>query len=146
MFDISVDTVCSIINQARALALGANADGEDHDPDAHGHEDLIHGDTDDDDFLDEDDAYEDDVEDEDSSDEQDALVDFIDGLNADEQIELVVISWIGRGTFTVDEWDDAAETARNEHTKHTGEYLLGQPRLADYLEEGLSQLGFSCEG
>ena len=144
MFDISVDTVCTIINQARALALGADADGEDHDPDAHGHEDLLHGDTDDDDFLDDEDFVSEDDEEE-TADEQDQLVEFIDNLNEDEQIELVAISWIGRGTYTVDEWDDAAENARNEHTQHTGEYLLGQPRLADYLEEGLSQLGFSCE-
>jgi hypothetical protein len=145
MFDISVDTVCTIINQARALALGSDADGEEHEPDAHGHEDLIHGDTDDDDFIDDDAVYDGDDEDDGVSDDQDALVDFIDSLNTDEQVELVAISWIGRGTFTVDEWDDAAETARNEHTEHTGEYLLGQPRVADYLEEGLSQLGFSCE-
>ena len=144
MFDLSVDTICSIINQTRALALGTDADGENHDPDAHGREDLLHGDTDEDDFLDEEEFVSEDEEDE-TADEQDQLVEFIDNLNEDEQIELVVISWIGRGTYTVDEWDDAAETARNEHTEHTGAYLLGQPRLADYLEEGLSQLGFSCE-
>jgi hypothetical protein len=53
MFDISVDTVCAVINQARALALETDADGDDHDPDAQGHEDLIHGDADEDDFLNE---------------------------------------------------------------------------------------------
>ena len=145
MFDISVDAVCNIINQARTLALGKDADGDSHDPDAHGHEGLLHGDTDDDDIID-DDKYPDGEDEDDTSDEQDELVEFIDALNEDEQVELVVVSWIGRGTFTVDEWDDAADIARNEHAKYTGEYLLGQPRIADHLEEGLSQLGFSCEG
>ena len=105
MFDLSVDTICTIINQARTLALGTDANGEDHDPDAHGREDLLHGDTDDDDFLDDDDfAYE--IEEDENEAEQDQLVEFIDNLNEDEQVELVVISWIGRGKYTVDEWDD----------------------------------------
>jgi hypothetical protein len=30
--------------------------------------------------------------------------------------------------------------------KHTTDYLLGTPLLADYLEEGLSQFGLSCDG
>jgi len=145
MFDISLDSVCYVIAQARTLALGRNADDEEHDPDGHGHEDLIHGDTDDDDLVDDEDyaAEEDGAPAE--TDDHDELLDFIDGLNEDEQVELVAISWIGRGTYTVDEWSDAAETARNEHADNTGEYLLGQPRIADYLEEGLAQLGFSCE-
>ena len=41
MFDISVESVCHVIAQARALALGGDADGEEHEPDAHGHEDLV---------------------------------------------------------------------------------------------------------
>jgi len=52
MFDISLDSVCYVIGQARALALGQNADDEAHDPDAHGRENLIHGDTDDDELID----------------------------------------------------------------------------------------------
>ena len=142
MFDISVESVCHVIAQARALALGGDADGEDHDPDAHGHEDLLHGDTDD--LLDDDGVVGDD-DDELVTDDHDELVDFIDGLNDDEQIELVAISWIGRGTYTVDEWQDASETARQEHSGNTAEYLLGQPRIAAHLEEGLALLGFSCE-
>lgn len=145
MFDISVESVCHIVAQARSLALGGDPDGEGHDPDAHGHEELVHGDVDDDEFLDDDEVG----GDEDSvsvTDDHDELLDFIDNLNEDEQIELVVIAWIGRGTYTIDEWEDAAETARLEHSANTAEYLLGQPRVADYLEEGLSQLGFSCDG
>ncbi len=144
MFDLSVGTICTIINQARTLALGIDADGEDHDPDAHGREDLLHGDTDDDDFSNGEESGNEN-KDEETADVRNQLVEFIDNLNEDEQVELAAIVWIGRGAYTVDEWDDASENARNEHTQHTGEYLVGQPRLADYLEEGLSQLGFSCE-
>lgn len=144
MFDISVESVCHVIAQARALALGSDPDGEGHDPDAHGHEDLLHGDVDDDEFLDDDEIAADDDADE-ITDDHDELLDFIDNLNEDEQIELVVISWIGRGTYTMEEWEDALETARLEHSGNTAEYLLGQPRIAAHLEEGLAQLGFSCE-
>lgn len=146
MFDISLDSVCHIIAQSRALALGSDADGEEHEPDPRGHEDLLHGDAVDDDFGD-DEGLGGEVKDApETSDEHDELLDFIGALNDDEQVELVAISWIGRGTYTIDEWEDAVETARNEHSENTGEYLLGQPRIPDYLEEGLSQLGFSCEG
>ncbi len=144
MFDISVESVCHIIAQARALALGADPDGEAHDPDAQGRKELVHGDVDgDDEFLEDDEVVDDALPE--LTDDHDELLDFIEGLNEDEQIELVVISWIGRGTYTIDEWEDAADTARLEHSANTAEYVLGQPRIADYLEEGLSQLGFSCD-
>lgn len=72
------------------------------------------------------------------------LVSYIDGLNLDEQINLVALTWLGRGTFDKTEWDDALSEARDGHTDHTGEYLIGIPLLGTYLEEGLSQLGYSC--
>lgn len=70
---------------------------------------------------------------------------FIDGLNLDEQIELVALTWLGRGTYSTDEWEDAVSDARDAHNEHTAEYLLGMPMLGDYLEEGLSALDYSCE-
>jgi hypothetical protein len=73
------------------------------------------------------------------------LVGFIDALNDDEQAHLVALAWIGRGTFEVDELDEAVETARQEHTNATASYLVGMPQLSDYLEEGLEKLGFSIE-
>jgi hypothetical protein len=71
------------------------------------------------------------------------LVDAINGLPDDEQIELVALAWLGRGTFGLDEWNEAVETARTEHNKRTAEYLLGLPLLGDYLEDGLAQFGES---
>lgn len=69
---------------------------------------------------------------------------FVDALNDDEQVHLVALAWIGRGTFEPEEFDEAVETARNEQTGSTAGYLLGLPLLADYLEEGLEKLGFSA--
>jgi hypothetical protein len=72
---------------------------------------------------------------------------FVDDLNEDEQIEIVALMWVGRGDFGVEEWDDActeARRAREEHG-HTADYLLGAPLLGDYLEEGVSLFGGSCE-
>ena len=73
------------------------------------------------------------------------LAGFIDGLNVDEQVHLVALAWIGRGTFAPEELDEAVETARNERVNTTSKYLMGIPLLADYLEEGLEKLGISVE-
>lgn len=70
---------------------------------------------------------------------------FIDGLNDDEQVEVVALAWIGRGAFETDEYDEAVETARDEHAGKIGIYLAGEPLLADFLEEALDKLGFSVE-
>ena len=75
----------------------------------------------------------------------DELKAFIDGLNADEQVSLVALMWIGRGTYESDELDDAMATARSERVNKTSAYLLGVPLLADYLEEGLQKLDYSVE-
>lgn len=69
----------------------------------------------------------------------------IDGLNEDEQIDLVTLTWLGRGDFTKEEWTVARQTASDARSDHTAAYLLGIPLLGDYLEEALSQLGYSCE-
>lgn len=70
---------------------------------------------------------------------------FIDALNEDEQIELVALAWIGRGSFTAEEWPEAVAEARRAHNDRTAEYLLGMPLLSDYLLEGLAAFGISCE-
>lgn len=65
------------------------------------------------------------------------LTNFINGLTEEEQVNLVALAWVGRGTYDIEEWDDAIDTARTEHNKRTGQYLLGLPLLGDYLAEGL---------
>ncbi len=75
---------------------------------------------------------------------QQELVAYIGNLDVDEQIRLVALAWLGRGTYDLSEWNEALETARNEHNSRTAQYLLGLPLLGDYLEEGLSAFGESC--
>lgn len=66
---------------------------------------------------------------------------FIGTLNGDEQADLTAIAWIGRGSFTADEFDEARQTAADEATTPTADYLMGMPLLSDYLEDGLSEMG-----
>ena len=73
------------------------------------------------------------------------LKDTIDGLNEDNQAELVALAWLGRGDFDSAEWAEAVRMARARRTNATSEYLIGTPLLGDYLEEGLVKLGFSVE-
>jgi len=69
----------------------------------------------------------------------------IHDLNVDEQVELVALTWVGRGDFAAEEWDDALTAARDRRTGPTADYLLGVPLLGDLLEEGFTALGYSCE-
>src|SRR5262249_14601015 len=73
------------------------------------------------------------------------LCSYINTLTEDEQVDLVALTWLGRGDGDGDDWDDLREEALRLHNKRTAQYLLGKPMLADHLEEGLSQLGYSCE-
>ena len=75
----------------------------------------------------------------------DELKQTIDDLNIDEQCQLVALTWLGRGDFTADEWEEALSAARGAHNKHTAAYLLGTPLLPDYLEEGLAAFDLSCQ-
>jgi hypothetical protein len=75
----------------------------------------------------------------------DELRSFISALTQDEQIDLVALTWLGRGDGTLDDWDDLREEAARAHNRRTAAYLLGKPMLADHLEEALAQLGISCE-
>jgi hypothetical protein len=69
-----------------------------------------------------------------------ALLDFIRGLDDEEQINLVALAWIGRGTYGPEEWSQAVQDARYAHNDRTAEYLTALPMLGDYLEEGLNAL------
>jgi hypothetical protein len=57
----------------------------------------------------------------------------------------VALMWLGRGDYDLEEWEDALEQARESWSAHTAEYLIATPLVADYLEEGLSMHGYSCE-
>lgn len=70
---------------------------------------------------------------------------FIDELNVDEQVTLVALMWIGRGTYEPEDLEEAMSTARSERVNETSAYLLGVPLLSDYLTDGLEKLGISIE-
>lgn len=73
------------------------------------------------------------------------LTSFIDSLSEDEQIDLVALAWLGRDDYTANDWNAVREEAARAHNERTVEYLLGIPQVSDFLEEGLSMLGYSCE-
>jgi hypothetical protein len=77
------------------------------------------------------------------------LTSFITALNEDEQLDLVALTWLGRGDGTIDEWDDLrarATDARGQYRRaspETARYLLGEPLLGDLLADGLDAFGIS---
>jgi Protein of unknown function (DUF3775) len=70
---------------------------------------------------------------------------FLAAQSDDELAELLALTWIGRGDYGAGDWDEVMDEVRDLREMHAVEYLLGTPLLADYLEEGLSQFGRSCE-
>lgn len=70
----------------------------------------------------------------------------IDDLEPDQQVELVALAWVGRGDYGADDWGGALEQARESWNERTADYLIGTPLVADFLEEGLDQLGYGDEG
>ncbi len=69
----------------------------------------------------------------------------IDDLEPDQQQALVALMWLGRGDYSMEEWDEALEEARVSWTLHTADYLLSTPLLGDYLEEGLVLHGYESD-
>ncbi|MFQ5956060.1 MAG: DUF3775 domain-containing protein [Kiloniellales bacterium] len=127
MLDISLEKVCFIMIKAREF----DAKVEPDDPDSGSNP------TDDDqrdileDFAD-DATYEE-------------LVDALEALNQDEMAELLALIWLGRGDYTPEEWPEVLEQARETRDENAVRYIIGIPLVSDYLEEGLSRLGFSCQ-
>jgi len=73
------------------------------------------------------------------------LTSLIDSLSEDEQIDLVALAWLGRDDYSAADWAEVRAEAARAHNRRTAEYLLGMPLAGDFLEEGLSMLGYSCE-
>jgi hypothetical protein len=73
------------------------------------------------------------------------ITSFINSLSEDEQIDLVALAWLGRDDNAPADWPSLRAEAARAHNVRTAEYLLGIPLLGDFLEEGLSMLGYSCE-
>lgn len=124
--DIDLETVCFIIFKAREIDAQEDALEEESGSNASddGFREILetHGD---------DETY-------------NEVKSLIDSLDIDEQSALVALTWLGRGDYEADGWEEALTTARERHNEHTAEYLLGIPVLADLLQNGLGELGLSC--
>lgn len=72
---------------------------------------------------------------------QQELMSFINALDEEERMNLVALAWLGRGTYSLSEWPEALDTARNEHRTRATQYLLELPLLGDYLADGLAAFG-----
>jgi hypothetical protein len=69
---------------------------------------------------------------------------FVAELSDEEKADLMALMQLGRGDGTFEDWEALRDQAFREHVERTAAYLMGEPLLSDYLEEGLSQFGFSC--
>jgi hypothetical protein len=72
---------------------------------------------------------------------REAIVD----LNDDEIIDLIALAWVGRGDFDRRDFESARSLAMERHRRNSAPYLIGMPNLGDCLEEGLAELGYSCD-
>lgn len=73
----------------------------------------------------------------------DELTNWISDLNETQQAELVALMWLGRGDDGAESFPELIAQARGQQGARTAPYLLGTPRLGDYLEDGLEKLGIS---
>ena len=69
---------------------------------------------------------------------------FVAELSDEEKADVMALMQLGRGDGTMEDWAALRDQAFREHGERTGAYLMGNPLVGDYLEEGLSQFGFSC--
>ena len=69
----------------------------------------------------------------------------IRSMSEDEQIDLVALTWLGRGDGTLEDWEELRAEAARAHNQRTAQYLLGMPLLPDFLDEAAAQFGISCE-
>ena len=73
------------------------------------------------------------------------LVSVIHDMSEDEQIDLVALTWLGRGDGGIEDWSALRAAAARAHNRRTASYLLGIPLLSDYLQEAAAQLSIPCD-
>ncbi|MGN6121587.1 MAG: DUF3775 domain-containing protein [Sphingomonas oligoaromativorans] len=77
---------------------------------------------------------------------EDELRTAIEDLADDQQVELLALAMVGRGTYDASEWEDALEAAGDPSGESPVDQLLDMPTLAEYLDSGLATFDLSCEG
>jgi len=70
-----------------------------------------------------------------------ALLDFLEALSRDEMVELMALTWLGRGSGgeTREDFAGLVQHARIV-SEDAAEYVAGKAPLADYLEAGIAKL------
>jgi hypothetical protein len=68
----------------------------------------------------------------------------LQSLNEDEAADILALVWVGRGDYDAEDWAEAVVAARDAADERRAEALLSIPMLADFLEMGLDELGYSC--
>lgn len=76
---------------------------------------------------------------------EEELTSALEALNEDELLDLVSLTWIGRGDYGIDDWEKVRAEAEALSDKHIPLYLKQTPLFSDYLEEGLAQLGHDLD-
>ena len=71
------------------------------------------------------------------------IIEEINGLNAEQQAQLVALLWLGRGDGNPDDWERLNALAAERAETPTAEYLLEHPLVAEYWADGLEKLGRS---
>jgi len=72
------------------------------------------------------------------------MVEFVAGLTVEEQTDLLALTWLGRGDYDIDEWDDALAEAEARIAARDPDYMIGDAALPEYLGDGLEAFGMSC--
>ena len=73
------------------------------------------------------------------------IVEFIMGLNAAEQTDLLALIYVGRGDFDIAEWHDAVREAAARIADRIPDFMIGDAALPAYLGAGLDAFGRSCD-
>jgi hypothetical protein len=68
-----------------------------------------------------------------------AVQSVINALDVDERLDLLALTWLGRGDFS--SFSEARCGAESLDEVNAASYLLGTPLVGDYFEENLSQPG-----
>lgn len=132
-FDLSIrpDKIRDLILKARAVGADLRSDfdaGYEHDPEV-------------DDSYNETHRHDGLAEEEQDDLRSSELRGLIGDLNVDQRVELLAITWIGRGDFSAEEWEDALAEARRRNLRRIPDYLMALPMLDDHLEAGLEAIG-----
>jgi uncharacterized protein DUF3775 len=122
---VSLETVATVVDLARAFQGKEETDAEQVTEDANSEAALLQETPDDM--------------------TEGSLRQFIDELNEDEQASLIALAWIGRGDYASEDWDEARSLAAERNLSDTASYLLDMDMLGDLLAEGVAAFGLSIE-